>query len=743
MGQLTADEAVAQAIDGAHCRVERAADGAIVIRPAIAVKPAPRPTTPAPVQAVRPSGPPVVAIEPDQVVSEIVVTSPRRAELSGRAPMSITAVTGQTMQQRGQADVEALTFDVAGMTVTNLGPGRDKVLLRGLSDGVFTGQTQSTVGLYLDNVPLTYNAPDPDLRVVDIDRVEVMRGPQGTLYGIGSIGGIVRMVSKRPDLDVWSGSGEAQTSETRFGGANGEVEGVINAPLIRGRLALRASAYVERRSGYIDDVNLGLKNVNHVGRDGARVELRGALNANWNVSAGIVHQSINSRDTQYDELGLPPLDRANSIREPHDNDFDMSFLRVDGNFSGLRLTASSARLLHNLDDVYDASPLFGPASGAAAYDATRRIEIFVNEVTLASASSGRLQWLAGAFYSNGENGFDSVLRRPPTAATRFYVESRNDLLDERAVFGEATLQLTPAVSVAAGARWFIFRFDTTSQVSQSAGVREFNGRATASGFSPKLTVQYQWDDHATFYAQVSEGYRAGGFNTSGLIGQAFDGSANNPGRRYDPDELWNIETGAKLSLWNERVKLRAAIFYAVWRNIQTDQFLASGLPFTANAGDGVNGGVEFEVTARPLPRWEFRVAALADDPHLTSASPAFASRIDAGLPGVPSGSASIGVTYARPITGDRTLRLEAAAGYVGRSHLTFDAQHLYAMGDYTTANLSAALAGRRVTTTLFIDNLFDSRGDTFAFGDPFRVGHSVEATPVRPRTGGIRLSASF
>ena len=395
---MSVDQALRKVLDGSQCRFERTSNGAIVIR--AETPPARRETAaraaaprtevgPPPASPARPE-PPVEA-----VVSEIVVTAGRRAELPGRAPASITALSGAALAARGHNDTEDLSLDVAGMTVTNLGPGRDKILLRGLSDGVFTGQTQTTVGVYLDDTPITYNAPNPDLRLVDVDRVEVMRGPQGTLYGIGSVGGIVRIVTNKPNLDSYAADAEVSLSKTQHGGGNGDAEVTVNLPLVEGRLAVRGAGYVERRSGYIDDVNLGLKNVNDVARDGYRLSAKAVLNQVWSASIGQVHQSIKTDDTQYEEVGFGALRRGNSVREPHDNAFDETFANLDGDFGWGRLTASSSRLVHHLDDQYDASPLFGRLSGSAAYDENRRIEILVNQLTLASRGAGRFHRLVG------------------------------------------------------------------------------------------------------------------------------------------------------------------------------------------------------------------------------------------------------------------------------------------------------------------------------------------------------------
>jgi outer membrane receptor protein involved in Fe transport len=737
-GRIDLQAALDRLLEGSGCRA------VIEDRATVAILPAPRP---APAITVARPQPPPEPVSPD-ALAEIVVTSPRRAVLSGRSPYAVTAMTEADLRREGSADLQSLSPLVAGMITTNLGPGRDKIFLRGLSDGVFTGLTQSTVGLYLDEVPITYNAPDPDLRLVDIERVEVLRGPQGTLYGSGSMGGIVRIVTRRPDLDERSGSVQVGLSDTGQGGVGEFVEGAINLPVVPGRLAVRASAFQETTPGYIDDIGLGRTDINRAKRSGGRVAVKAALADGWTATVGGVHQSIFNRDTQYDFLNLPPLTRSNAVAEPHDNDFDELSLSIEGQGGWGRLTASTARLIHQLDSRYDATDAlqqFLPGgSGAAAFDENRRIRLWVSEVSFASPRENRLHWLAGGFASIGDTAADDTvgLVAPAAPPPPLYTERRMDDVDELAVFGEATWDLTPKLGVTLGGRWFRFRFHTRSHVMQGLS-RDFSGKGDASGFSPKLLFSYQAARHALVYLQASEGHRVGGFNTSGPIGQSFDGGIGQPTRSYDPDTLWNYEAGVKAQLIHNKLQLRAAVFLADWRDIQTDQFLASGLPFTLNVGDGRNRGIELEATWRVRNSIDIRLAGLLDDPELTRLNPAFASRADAGLPGVPDVSGGVGATWRKPLTDRLSLRLDASASYVGPSTLTFDAQRVFRMGDYVSAKASASLARGRWRLTAAVDNPTDSRANTFAFGNPFRIGKVQQANPLRPRTFSLRLGADF
>lgn len=693
-----------------------------------------------------PSTPPPPAQATIVELGELVVTSGRRTDLPGRTPYSITAVAGRELEARGVGDLTALADQVAGMTVTNLGPGRDKIFLRGMSDGAFTGQTQSTVGLYVDHVPITYNAPDPDLKLVDIDQVEVMRGPQGTLYGAGSIGGIVRIVTRKPDLDVWSADVSVSGSATQSGGLNHDISATLNSPIVAGRLAFRGSVYREAASGYVDDVNLALRRINHFERDGWRAALKAAINDDWSLTGGLIHQSILTADTQYATTVRGRLSRGNAVREPHDNDFDERYLTLEGQGPWGRLVASSASLSHHFTSRYDASlalPAFGVAQGVAALDDSQDIDLLVNEMVFTSPQGQPWRWLAGGFLSSGNSTQETLLNQRTPSRGQRYGERRVDELSEIAVYGEASYDLTDQLTLVAGVRWFRFDFDVKSTVVQGAARRDFSTTGHAAGLSPKVAVRFQPRDHIVIYGQVSEGYRAGGVNTAGPIDQAFDGEAGHPEHEFDPDEFWNYEVGTKLSLLDGQLHLRAAAFFADWRNIQTDQFLPSGLSYAVNVGDGTNRGVELEATWRASDHWDLRAAGLLNDPQITKRNPAFRSQSDAGLPGVAAVTASLGVSYHRPLQSGLELKLDAAMGYVGASHLTFDAQSSYQMGDYFSGRLQAALESERWTGALFIDNPADGRANTFAFGNPFRFGHEAAITPQRPRTVGVRLDYRY
>lgn len=732
---MTLDGALSELLAGSACTFRLADAHTVVIRrrPAIAL---PRPAAPTPVRtSTPPSG-----------LAEIVVTAPRAPSLSGRAPYAIAAVSGASLdrnQQRGLAD---LSVDVAGLTVTNLGPGRDKVLLRGLSDGAFTGQAQSVVALYLDDVPITYNAPDPDLRLVDIERVEVMRGPQGTLYGGGTIGGVIRVTTHKPDLDRYGASLMTGLSNTQGGGLDTEIEATANLPVIAGRIALRGVAYRDTQAGYIENTSLGLAHVNRSQRDGARLTAKVALAPGWSGLAAITHQSINNEDTQYGFSRLGPRLRDNLVREPHDNDFDHLSLTLSGEGRWGRMTASTARLAHQFDSRYDATSaiiLFGGPAGPAASDETKHVELWVTEITYASPADRPLHGLIGTFLSSGETLTRTRLApiSAPTASPT-YSEVRTDKINEAAVYGEVTWDITDRLAATVGLRFFDFKYRTLSEVAQAGGGRHSKANDDATGSSPKLMVRYLTEGGQLLYAQAAEGYRPGGFNTAGQIGQAFDVTGA-PHSHYGSDELWSFEIGAKFHLFDDRVQVRAAAFYALWNAIQSDQYLSDGLGFTANVGNGDNRGLEMEAAWRINEAWDVRGAALINDPQITKTNLDHVAQRDAGLPGISSASAGLTAEYHRTLRDGLTLRVVGQATYLGPSRLTFVTNPSHGMGDYMSLRASAAVETGPWSLSASVDNPLNTDGNSFAFGNPFILGGDPVITPVRPRTFALKLSARF
>jgi outer membrane receptor protein involved in Fe transport len=737
-GRFTPAAGLARLLAGTGC-MARAVDAR-----AFSVQPRPEVA-----QTAGPASAPATPAPPTEVVLDLTVTATRRPSLVSRTPASVSVVSGADLTSARIESLSDLAPEFAGVTVTNLGPGRNKVLVRGLSDGAFTGRTQSTVGLYLDDTPITYNAPDPDLRLVDVEQVELMRGPQGPLYGLGSMGGIVRVVTHKPELSRFSAGAAVGAAVTRTGDPSYALDAMLNVPVAQDRLAVRGVGYVETAGGYVDNVGLGLKNVNGTARQGGRLAVTAALSPDWQLALGGVRQSMHSNDAQYIQGGVGGLRRSTKVREPNGSDFSQLYASVEGALPWARLRVTAALSDHFYGTRSDASnglAVFVARTDVGAFDQDYRIQLAMAEAVLTSSTGGRLQWLAGVFASRTREAMYLDISEFGSAGPRqLFGEERHDRLGEVAVYGEASYAIDRRWTLTAGLRGFHAWLDTDSIRHQQAIPLTFAGSLDSAKLSPKAVLSWQASPTKLFYAQAAQGYRTGGFNTTGRIAQQFNASrtGNQPNRQYRPDTVWSFEAGSKMSFEDRRWELRLAAFYTDWRDVQSDQFLNSGLPYTANVGRAVNTGFEGEVAYRLGSSLTLRANALIAGPQLTERDRTYPARPNASLPAVPRYSAAVSGEWRPELRPGLTGVFYGRLGYVGASILTYQEQAASQMGNYVTARLAAGVETRRWRLTAYVDNPADAEGDTFAFGDPFTQGRVRQSTPLRPRTFGLTLAAGL
>lgn len=746
-GTYTLDEALARLLDSAPCRYRIVDSRTVRIIPYIASVPAP-PTA-------EPARAPVT-------VTEIVVTATKRPATADSLPAGVSAISRDQLGMTNSVEVGQTVGQLAGVLTTNLGPGRDKLLIRGLSDGAFTGRTRSTVSTYLDDAPINYNAPDPDLRLVDIDRIEVVRGPQGALYGSGALSGIYKIVTRKPNLEAMEAGATAGLATTRGGDASRELEAYLSLPLIHDRAAIRIAGYEDVQGGYLDDTNLRITNVDQTRRNGGRLAARVQITPEWRLDALGAKQHLRSDDTQYVIAGLaqsqgggggprPPGDRANRVRETHNNDFSYAGAALTGDFSWGSLTSSLSYVHHVFSSQYDASAAIGREIQANADDLglfseASRANLLVQDLVVRSTPQGRLDWLFGLYAARTSELSPSSLSilSPGPVVSSAYSEVRRDRLNEIAIYGEATYDIGDGWSATAGGRLFESRIRTTSDINvirPDSGPRKFDQRRTFDGFSPKISLEKTFSRGDLVYLLMTEGYRPGGFNTSGFL------PIRSTRVNFASDRLRNYELGAKLRRMDGRLALRAAAYYDDWTNIQTDQYRPSGLPYTANVGDARIMGLEAELSYE----WAFGLAVqlngLLSDSRVHNANPDFSTQGVAGvaaeLPGVPRRSGGVVATYARPLGDNLTLRLVGEASYVGGAGVSFDLTRASSMDNYFRARLSAQLETRNWRLAAYVTNPLNSASDTFAYGNPFSFGQVRQVTPQRPRTFGARLSAAF
>ncbi len=679
-------------------------------------------------------------------IEEITVTASKRPVALQAAPLSIVAVAAKTFSDYGIQSSQEMTSLVAGLTATNQGPGKNKFIVRGLSDGPFIGNTQSTVGVYLDETRAIYNAPDPNLQLFDVDRVEVIRGPQGTLYGAGSIAGLVRIITRQPVFGAFQAQGLVDGSVTEHGDPSGAIEAMANVPLVGDRLAWRTVAYARHDGGYIDNSFLGKNRVNDSDIRGARSSLRLRLSPKWTVSAGVVAQSIHARDTQYFSAAMGPFRRGNFLPEPSKNDFLDLNVAIDGDLGWAELVSTTAWLSHQVNNRFDASlalpSLIRAPVMPTLYDQRTRYRTLNHETRLVSAATARLQWLGGFFVSRHSDQSNANLMLTGPAPDTFYVKNRLDHGTELAAFGEVKYRVTPRLSVSLGARLYHGAADVAANNSEmiDVGPADAVGENRKTGVTPKAEIAFQMNPGTLFYAQISQGFRLGGINIASRVTTTAP-----PGRRpvtvsnFDSDRLWNFEIGTKTAFLDQRLLVNASAFYAIWNNMQADLIRTNGLSFTGNLGNAQIGG--FEVEATFAPNEHFRIFGNAgwSNPKTPDTADSLASSITSRLPGAPKLTGTIAAQYQRNLGADYAGYVNIKYALSGRAHLTVGSLPMSAVPAYHAVNLRAGVRHGPWELAAYVNNVTDNRTNTYAFGNPFSLGRISQVIPLQPRTIGITL----
>ncbi len=502
-GAMTVEEALSRLLAGAACDWRMVAAGAVEISPARQAE-APRPPPP---------GPPAV-------VGELLVTATKRVRDSRELAVGITAIHRQRLRETGASDPSDAAAQMAGVLTTNLGPGRNKLLLRGLADGVFTGRARSTVATYLDDLPVNYNAPDPNLRLVDVERVEVARGPQGALYGAGAMSGVYRIVTRKPDLGQWSAEARVTGATTTGGGPSGAVEAYVNVPLAGDRAGLRLSAYNEVQGGYLDDIVQNRSNVDRTERQGGRLTVLAQPRDALSITVTGAAQRLRSEDTHYTIRGIGRK-RAVLIPEPHENDIELVTGTARYSWGGAELTSSTGFVRHSYGSLFDATPVLETYTDNAetlAYSERTRTRMLVQDIVLTSRGASKLKWLAGLYASEARLRSPSELlaQNPDQPNVPVYSERRRETIRELAGYAEISYEPAPGWMLALGGRLYdIERRIRSDVVAERFDPRSQDSRNHYTGISPKISLQRRFDNGDLVYAVMSEGFRPGGVNTGG------------------------------------------------------------------------------------------------------------------------------------------------------------------------------------------------------------------------------------
>jgi iron complex outermembrane recepter protein len=657
-------------------------------------------------------------------LDEVVVTATKRRQNLRTIPVSMTVVPGEEIEAGLLPDgSRAAHLHDATTSSTNLGPGRERQFIRGIADSPFLGPSQATVSVQYDDARATYDAPDPDLVLLDMQQVEILKGPQGPLYGTGALGGVFHIVPRRPDLDHASWQATLQMQQVHSGGAGSGGDLVINAPLVPGQTALRAVMYATTEPGWID--NTGARdNANDTRVRGGRLALRTLLPADWTLDLQGVAQVSQTADSQY-VTGVSGLRRSGVLPEPHDNDFYLGVATAQGHWWGHSALLTSSVVSHESDGVLDASAAAGLWGEVAPlrYMDRRRYRVVNEEARLWSDADARVAWLVGASYLSARSSIAGTLE--PASSAEREVLRLVQKAGEAAVFGEASTRIAGALRATGGLRVFRSQMDNAGRV---ALLQEGEERASYSA-TPSFSLDWGNADRRRFlYLRYARAVRPGGLNLD-----------STELRRFAADKLSNIDLGARLLMLDEALAVDSAVFATHWSHIQSDYLLDNGLVGTRNVGAGRILGVESSLRWVLDDAWRVEGAITLQHARLHD-SAVLSDEEDRRLPVVPDvrGRASL---LRLMDAGPWRVQLRADVNYVGESRLSFEPALDRRMGDYFRADISLQAQRGAIRWTLQLANVLDSRADTFAFGNPFSIRTQSQFTPLKPRS--LTLGASY
>ena len=588
-------------------------------------------------------------------VEQIIVTATKREATVQEVPFSINVQSEEDIQRSGAVDLEQLSRNIAGLTIQNLGPGQSQVAIRGVSAGQIVRDqpgVKEQVGIYLDETVISLSLFTPDIDLYDLARLETLRGPQGTLFGSGSVGGTIRYITNQPLLDEFEASVEANLNTMTDGEVGGHLKGMVNLPLAEGVVALRAVGYDTEYGGFIDALGEGgtrIEDVNSGSRRGGRLTLAWQATDSILVTPRILYQQIDmdgfNRQEVYNLFANPftttrPAIRLGEreqyllLREGYEDDLLIADATINASFDLFDVTFTTSYTERDILVSRDASALTGSVSVDFGFPDegvllpsnlrdTTDFEQVTGELRFSSNTEGAWQWLFGIFYADNSRdyaqrlptpGYDAFLDAtlgPGTAESfrnGFPTDSpyNADLpydLQQVAVFGEVSYDVTDRFTLTVGGRFYDYDEERTiRQGGIFSSLADQFDETSADGFTPRIMASYDLNDSVTFNAQASQGFRLGGVNDPINLPlctpedeEIFGGFQS-----YEDETLWNYEIGVKSTFANG-VSLNAAAFYSDIEDLQVTLDAGScSSRISFNVPDAHTAGVELELGFAPI-----------------------------------------------------------------------------------------------------------------------------------------------
>ena len=705
-------------------------------------------------------------------VAEVIVTAEKRGEKTLDVPMSLTALSGTDLVRSGAFRLEDFAATVPGLQMVGVGGFGSQLVIRGLTTG--TVSVNSSVATYIDETPYTANGTvglssfiTPNIDTFDLQRVEVLRGPQGSLYGANALGGLLKYVTNAPDLTRFAASGEVGLNSVDGGGSGHDLHGMVNLPL-GDKLALRVVGYTNEAPGLIDDPSRGLKDINSASTSGGRVSMLYKATDGLSIRLSGAFQRRSFDDIAAETVQpftlkptVAPLAKSTLINSPGHVENAIYNLTVDYALSWARLVSSTSYTRYDSFLRSDASSLYSPilnpifASifgvnipyGLALPQPAGNHQV-TQEVRLSSLPDQPLEWQLGAYYADQKGRLDQftfpidpttrqILYNFPINTGGFYFRNT---YREYAVFANADWHVTPTFDIAAGGR-YSHNDQTFHEVGFGLlGGSAVLGRPSSEGvFTFSTDARWHVRPSVMVYARVAEGFVPGGPN-------ALIPTANSTVPIvYQSSTTLNYEAGVKASLDHNRIVAEVSVFDIEWRKIQLSSAF-NGESAVVNGGQARSSGVVWNFGWRPLAGLSLDFNGAYTDAHLTSDTPASVNGFSGDrLPVVPRLSTSFSADYERHLFGPYS-------GFAGVNWRTTGSR--YADFDFTGArqivpahsltDLRAGVSTDRWTLTAFVKNAGNSRAINALSANTLAGGFGPQsATLYQPRTVGLSLAVTY
>jgi outer membrane receptor protein involved in Fe transport len=709
---------------------------------------------------------------------DIVVTALKRATTVQTTPIAITAVTGEQLAAKGITDTYSLARTSPGLVVREGSLSGARLTIRNIR-----AAGEPTVGLYFDETPVPGSAgvnsdaggTTPDLRLFDVDRVEVLRGPQGTLYGSSSMAGAVRLIFAKPELAGFEAKFAGQMSAVQGGEPGFQNQAAINVPVITDVLGIRAVGFYQVRPGYVDNLRLDQQDVNTQTTRGGRLMVRFRPAPSLTIDGLAYIQD--SRGTLNDyKLSLGAYNQSYEAQQPLRDRFRLFSGTATWDIGPVTLVGTGSHAYRNFNYSYDFSDFFrtfganfpvgsalNTAFNAQAPSVANSPQVTKTdsaELRLSGNGGGPLQYTFGFFYSDRDGAFASNIVRaspvngqvlPVGPSTLLGQRVITDKLKQTAGYGEVTYAVTDALSLTGGIRYFDYDRRVTGVVTVPNALVGFVAAPATDqsnsehGWLYKANASYRLARDVMLYATAASGQRPGGINQNIALPANL--------QQYRSDHLWNYEAGVKSQFLDRALTINVDIFQIDWDDIQTTGTLPNtNFAFIANAGRARARGVEVETAVTPYRGLQFQLSGSYIDAQLRE-NQSNQSLLAAGLkgddiPSVPKVTVQGGAQYGWALGSRLRADLRADAYYNSSTWTEFRRTNEFQrrLPAYTLVSLRAGIgaADGNWTASLFVNNLLDDDSVVSKLSaNVYGSLDNVRAISNVPRTIGIDLTKSF